>query len=85
MFHSRQVRHAFVFLLYALVVWALLLLVAACVAPQETSWLPATLWKYLPRPTPGAARVLGAATVALLRAIRARLARKAPSPADALA
>ncbi|HEX8886967.1 MAG TPA: hypothetical protein VF797_20970 [Noviherbaspirillum sp.] len=85
MFHSRQVRHAFVFVTYALVVWAVLLLVAACLAPQETSWLPAALWKYFPRPTPYAARVLGAATVAVLRAIRARLTRKASSPADALA
>lgn len=76
--HSPQVRHAFVFLLYALVVWVLLLLFAACLAPQETSWLPATLWKYFPRPTPYAARVVGAATVALLRAMRAvcRLGRK---------
>ena len=78
-------RHVFVFVIYALVVWALLLLVAACLAPQETSWLPATLWNYFPRPSPYAARVLGAATVALLRAIRARLARKASNPADALA
>lgn len=76
--HSPQVRHAFVFLLYALVVWLLLLLFAACLAPQETSWLPAALWKYFPRPTPYAARVVGAATVALLRAIRAacRLGRR---------
>lgn len=76
--HSQRFRHAFVFLLYALVVWVLLLLLAACLAPQETSWLPATLWKYFPRPTPYAARVAGAATVALLRAIRAacRLGRK---------
>jgi hypothetical protein len=85
MFHSRQVRHALVFVIYALVVWALLLLVAACVAPQETSWLPATLWKYFPRPTPYAARMLGAATVALLRAVRARLSRKAAIAADTLA
>jgi hypothetical protein len=83
MFHSRQVRHAFVFVIYALVVWALLLLGAACLAPQETSWMPATLWKYFPRPTPYAARVLGAATVALLRAIRAQLTRNAPRPAQA--
>lgn len=74
MFRSTQVRHAFAFLVYALAVWALLLLVAACLAPQDSSWLPAALWKYFPRPTPSAARVLGAATVALLRAIRARLA-----------
>lgn len=79
MFHSRQVRHAVPFLLYALVVWLLLLLVAACLAPQEASWLPAALWKYFPRPTPYAARVLGTATVALLRAVRARLAGRAAS------
>jgi hypothetical protein len=85
MFHSRQVRHAFFFVIYALVVWALLLLVAACLAPHETSWLPATLWKYFPRPTPYAARILGAATVALLRAIRARLAGRAARNAKALA
>jgi hypothetical protein len=85
MFQSRHVRHALVFVIYALVVWALLLLVDACLAPQETSWLPATLWKYFPRPTPYAARVLGGATVALLRAVRGRLARKASIPADALA
>ena len=70
MWHSHPARHAFVFLTYALVVWMLLLLVAACLAPQEASWLPAALWKYFPRPTPYAARVVGAATVALLRAIR---------------
>jgi hypothetical protein len=85
MFHSRQVRHVFMFVIYALVVWALLLLVAACLAPQETSWMPATLWKYFPRPTPYAARVLGAATVALLRAIRARLCRRASGPANGVA
>ena len=84
-FHSRQVRHAFLFLAYALVVWALLLLLAACLAPQEASWLPTTLWKYFPRPTPYAARVLGAATVALLRAIRTRLAGRGSGNAKALA
>ena len=77
MFRSPRVRHALVFFLYALAVWLLLLLVAACLAPQDASWLPATLWKYFPRPTPCAARILGAATVALLRAVRTRLAGKA--------
>lgn len=43
---------AFVFLIYALVVRVLLLLVAACLAPQEASWMPATLRKYFPWPAP---------------------------------
>lgn len=81
MFRSSRVRHALPFLLYALVVWLLLLLIAACLAPQDASWLPATLWKYFPRPTPYAARVLGAATVALLRAVRTRLAARAAAVA----
>lgn len=77
MFCLPQVRRALPFLLYPLAVWLLLLLVAACLAPQEASWLPAALWKYFPRPTPYAARVLGTVTVALLRAVRARLAGRA--------
>ena len=77
MFRSPRVRHALPFFLYALLVWLLLVLLATYLAPQDTSWLPATLWKYFPRPTPYAARVLGAATVALMRAMRTRLAGRA--------
>jgi len=77
MFRSPRVRHALPLFLYALAVWLLLLLIAACLAPQDASWLPAALWKYFPRPTPYAARVLGAATVALLRAGRNQLAGRA--------
>ncbi|MFS0757787.1 hypothetical protein ABC383_24290 [Noviherbaspirillum sp. 1P10PC] len=77
MFRSPRVRHALPFVLYALVVWLLLLLIAACLAPQDASWLPAALWKYFPRPTPYAARILGTATVALLRTVRAQLAGRA--------
>lgn len=84
MLYSRQVRHAGICLIYALVVWTLLLLVAACLAPQEASWLPATLWKYFPRPTPYAARMMGAVTVALLRAIRARMGGAASTCAHAM-
>jgi hypothetical protein len=84
-FYSRQARHAGIFLLYALVVWTLLLVVAACLAPQEASWLPGTLWKYFPRPTPYAARMLGAVTVALFRAIRTRIGGRASTSANALA
>ena len=85
MFHSRQVRHALLFLVYALAVWAWLLLVAACLAPQDSSWLPPTLWKYFPRPTPAAARALGAGAVALLKAVRAQLASRTARNARALA
>ena len=74
MFHSRQARHGFTFLFYALAVWALLLLVATILAPQEASWLPTVLWKYFPRPTPHAARILGAVTGMLLKRIRERIA-----------
>jgi hypothetical protein len=77
MFRLTRVRHALPFFLYALLVWLLLVLIATCLGAQDTSWLPATLWKYFPRPTPCAARVLGAATVALMRAMRARLAGSA--------